>query len=146
MATPTNPYTYTLTSLAYTLPLLHAARHLSYTVIGLLLSRSPSPITPDTSSSRITIDDAIPLIHHYTSLSPMMELSLDLALAHANEKGMKIVGMYIGREGTGVGEGLGRVGDKVLEVLKKQFNGAFAMIVRQMPTSNLVDRLNIHHT
>ena len=32
-------YTYTVSSLAYTLPLLHAARYLSHTVIGIFLGR-----------------------------------------------------------------------------------------------------------
>ena len=112
--------TYTLTAQAYTIPLLHAAHHLS-TVLGIFLGSFSS-----SSTSHIIVEDAIPLIHHYTSLTPMTEIALELADAYAQERGMQVVGMYLAMES---GTGLGRVGEKVLLALKERFEGSFGMVV-----------------
>ena len=121
-------YTFTLTPLAYTLPLLHAARHLS-TVLGIFLGRSsPSP-SSSSSASEIIIEDAIPLIHHYTSLSPMTEVALEMAELYAEERGLSVVGVYLAPESA---TGLGRVGEKVLGAIREKFDGAFGMVVNQL--------------
>lgn len=57
---------YTLSSRASTLPILHAAKHPTQTVCGLLIGSSTS------------ISDAIPLLHHWTESSAMMEVALQL--------------------------------------------------------------------
>jgi len=119
MSDSKSPYAFTLTPLAYTIPILHAAHHLS-TVLGVFLGR----VSP--SSSKVIIEEAIPLIHHYTSLSPMTEIALELAEAYAQEKGLRVVGMYLAPAS---GTGLGRVGEKVLGALRERFDGAFGMAV-----------------
>jgi hypothetical protein len=45
---------------------------------------------------------------------------------YAEGRGMRVVGMYIAREG---GEGLGRSGERILGKLKEQYPAAFAMEV-----------------
>ena len=129
MADSKAPFTYTLTAQAYTIPLLHAAHHLS-TVLGIFLGSIPS-----TSTSHIVIEDAIPLIHHYTSLTPMTEIALELADAYARERGLQVVGMYLAPEN---GTGLGRVGEKVLLALKERFEGSFGMVVSGFSTCSEV--------
>ncbi|WVQ80174.1 hypothetical protein IAT38_002279 [Cryptococcus sp. DSM 104549] len=111
-------FTYTLTPLSYSLPILHAAAHPSSTVLGVFLSSSP------VSSTSISIEDALPLLHVYTALSPMMEAGLSLAEEYAKGKGMRVVGLYVAREDEG---GLGRVGERVLGVLREKFAGSFGL-------------------
>jgi hypothetical protein len=120
MAQVSTSYTYTLTSEAYTIPLLHAAAHLGHTVLGLLLSSS--------TSTDILSTTAIPLQHMYTSLSPMTELGLEMVSLYAEEKGLRIVGVYVARDGPD--EGLGRIGEQILALIRRDFEGAFALVVR----------------
>lgn len=94
------PNTYTLSPIAYALPILHSALHPSSTTIGLFLA----------SSSDMT--EVVPLQHVNTNLSPYTELGLELATAYADGKGSKIVGMYIAHESDT--KGLGRVGERIL--------------------------------
>ena len=55
---------------AYVGILLHTARHASETVNGVLLGSA--------WQDEISVQRTIPLLHHWTSLSPMMEIGLDL--------------------------------------------------------------------
>nr|XP_019044798.1 hypothetical protein I302_06711 [Kwoniella bestiolae CBS 10118]OCF23728.1 hypothetical protein I302_06711 [Kwoniella bestiolae CBS 10118] len=114
-------YTYTLTPLSYSLPILHAAFHPSSTVLGVFLS----PLIPN-SSNQIEVDEAIPLIHTYTTLSPITEVALSLVEEYCKLKSKRIVGIYIARD---VGEGLGRVGERVLGALRERFEGVFGLVV-----------------
>jgi hypothetical protein len=61
---------YTVSVQAYFKIFFHAAKHPHKPVNGVLLGK---PI-----SEGALIVDAIPLLHHWTSLSPMMEIGLDL--------------------------------------------------------------------
>lgn len=63
---------YTIASEAYYKIFFHAAKHPHTPVNGVLLG------TLDASRPEVTICDAVPLLHHWTSLSPMMEIGLDL--------------------------------------------------------------------
>lgn len=67
--------TYTLSPLGYLKLLAHAAKYPSSTTIGLLLGPPPS-------TSQVTIEDAIPLLHHWTSLSMALEAGLQLVSDH----------------------------------------------------------------
>lgn len=61
--------TYKITHMAYLKVLLHSAKH-PVQVNGVLLGR--------VDGSEVVVTDTIPLLHHWTSLSPMMEIGLDL--------------------------------------------------------------------
>jgi hypothetical protein len=63
--------TYSIAHDAYLKVIFHAAKHPHLPVNGVLLGKH-------SSSNAVVIEDAIPLLHHWTSLSPMMEISLDL--------------------------------------------------------------------
>jgi Uncharacterised protein family (UPF0172) len=62
--------TYTLNNTAYIKLVLHAAKHPHAPVNGVLLGVK--------SGNDVSIVDTVPLLHHWTSLSPMMEIGLDL--------------------------------------------------------------------
>ena len=80
----------TLSSQAYLRPLLHAARWPHATVLGLLVASADG-------SDVTEIVDALPLLHHWTALSPMAEAGLELARAHvaAQSPPRRIVGVYV---------------------------------------------------
>lgn len=61
-----------LNDLAYTKVICHALKYPDRTVNGLLLGRRPAPDAP------IEIVDAVPLQHHWTNLSPTMEVGLGM--------------------------------------------------------------------
>ena len=61
-----------LSDLAYTKLICHALKYPHKTVNGLLLGRHPAPNFP------IDIVDAVPLLHHWTNISPMMEVGLGM--------------------------------------------------------------------
>ena len=60
-----------LEDLAYAKIILHAFKYPHQTVNGVLLGSQPSP-------DCVTIVDAVPLQHHWTNLSPMMEVGLGM--------------------------------------------------------------------
>lgn len=74
----------------------------------------------------VEVTEVVPLQHVHTTLSPYTELGLEMVDKYAEGKGMRVVGMYIAREG---GEGLGRTGEKILGKLKENYAGAFALEV-----------------
>lgn len=61
---------YSLSEDAYLKIFFHAAKHPHLPVNGVLLGRR--------TSDTVVIEDVIPLLHHWTSLSPMMEIGLSL--------------------------------------------------------------------
>ncbi|GAA5988580.1 hypothetical protein JCM5350_004462 [Sporobolomyces pararoseus] len=111
---------YTLSARASTLPILHAAKHPSQTVCGLLVGTS--------SSNSNSISDVIPLLHHWTELSAMMEVALQLAELHVKQQGKEIMGLYIANE---------RIGDltvplglsKVADTIKKETSNAVVLLI-----------------
>jgi hypothetical protein len=60
-----------LNDLAYTKIICHALKYPHKTVNGLLLGHHPADAPVD-------IVDAVPLQHHWTNLSPMMEIGLGM--------------------------------------------------------------------
>jgi len=62
---------YTITGPAYIKLFFHLAKHPHQRVNGVFIGKE----TPD---GGVEAADTIPLLHHWTSLSPMMEIGLDL--------------------------------------------------------------------
>jgi ER membrane protein complex subunit 8/9 len=132
---------YTLSNQAYLKIILHAAKYPHRSVNGVLLG--------NLSGSGVVIDDSIPLLHHWTSLSPMMEVGLDLvsflvpclvlmhrpvdrndkAQTHAAVVGLKLVGYY--QACSRIDDtSLAPVGEKVAERVRGGFKDAVAFVVR----------------
>jgi len=111
---------YTLNKTAYIKLVLHAAKHPHAPVNGVLLGVK--------SGNDVSVVDTIPLLHHWTSLSPMMEIGLDLARSHAEERQLKIVGYYQATERPN-DRVLVPVGEKISTIISEGFEGAFTLVI-----------------
>jgi hypothetical protein len=111
---------YSIGHLAYLKIVLHAAKYPHACVNGLLLSRSSSGPT-------VEVNDAVPLLHRWTTLSPMMEVALDLVNEYGKKNGCTIVGYYHA-EPNGEPK-LTPVGQTILGSLVEKYDGAFALVV-----------------
>ncbi|KAJ7928060.1 hypothetical protein B0H13DRAFT_2248502 [Mycena leptocephala] len=112
---------YSLSAQAYLKIFFHAAKHPQSSVNGVLLGK-------EEPSGKINIVDAIPLLHHWTSLSPMMEIGLDLAGRHAESMGLNLVGYYQACERID-DTALAPVGERVAGKLKDGFKNAVALVI-----------------
>ncbi|KAJ7095735.1 hypothetical protein B0H15DRAFT_826858 [Mycena belliarum] len=112
---------YSVSAQAYFKIFFHAAKHPHCSVNGVLLGK-------EESAGTIRIVDAVPLLHHWTSLSPMMEIGLDLAGRHAESAGMKLVGYYQACERID-DTALAPVGERVAGKIKDGFKDAIAFVV-----------------
>ncbi|KAF8314814.1 uncharacterized protein EI90DRAFT_3089514 [Cantharellus anzutake] len=111
---------YSISNTAYIKLILHAAKYPHATVNGVLLGSK--------SGNEVSVIDTIPLLHHWTSLSPMMEIGLDLARSSAEERQLQLVGYYqaTNRPNDKV---LVPVGEKVASSIKTAFPDAFALVI-----------------
>ncbi|TNY21059.1 hypothetical protein DMC30DRAFT_416358 [Rhodotorula diobovata] len=102
---------YSVSPLAYLKLVLHAAAYPSSTVVGVLLGT-----VVDRSTGAVTVTDAVPLLHHWSDLSPAMEAGLALAETFARQQGAALVGLYVANERLGdmrVPHGVQRAADAV---------------------------------
>ncbi len=76
----TSMTTYRISDTAYFKIFFHAAKHPHAAVNGVLVGKQ--------TSNGVEIVDIVPLLHHWTSLSPMMEIGLDLVRrrGHGDER------------------------------------------------------------
>ncbi|KIJ62582.1 hypothetical protein HYDPIDRAFT_176400 [Hydnomerulius pinastri MD-312] len=111
---------YSISHEAYVKIFLHAAKHPHKPVNGVLLGKL--------SSGVVTIQDVIPLLHHWTSLSPMMEIGLDLAKGHSESAGLSLVGYYQACERID-DAALAPVGERVAQQIRSQFSDAIAFVI-----------------
>ncbi|KZT23474.1 UPF0172-domain-containing protein [Neolentinus lepideus HHB14362 ss-1] len=112
---------YTVSHQAYLKMILHSAKHPHKLVNGVLLGKKDE-------TGRVSIDDAVPLLHNWTSLSPMMEIGLDLAGNYAASKGQQLVGYYQACER--VDEvSLAPVGEKMANRIRESFPDAVALVI-----------------
>jgi hypothetical protein len=84
--------TVSITSAAYLKLVLHAAKHSSRSVLGLLVASASAAA----SSSPVTVDDVLPLFHT-TPLAPAIELALTQAEAYLPASAT-ILGVYYAGE------------------------------------------------
>ncbi|KAH0832073.1 hypothetical protein J3R83DRAFT_12981 [Lanmaoa asiatica] len=103
---------YSILHKAYVKIFLHAAKHPHRQVNGVLLGKLASDV--------VIIQDVVPLLHHWTSLSPMMEIGLDLARGHAESLNLSLVGYYQACEIID-DTALAPVGERVAEQIRGQF-------------------------
>ncbi|KAF8895190.1 hypothetical protein BD779DRAFT_1498023 [Infundibulicybe gibba] len=112
---------FTISEAAYIKLFFHAAKHPHRPVNGVLLGKS-------TSKDAVDVLDAVPLLHHWTSLSPMMEIGLDLARSYAESEGMLLVGYYQACERLD-DTALAPVGEKVAGIIRNGFSDAIAFVL-----------------
>ncbi|TEB29211.1 UPF0172-domain-containing protein [Coprinellus micaceus] len=110
----------TISAVAYYKLFFHAAKHPHQPVNGILLGKQ--------KGNSIEVEDAVPLLHHWTSLSPMMEIGLDLAGQYADEAGLKIVAYYQAQRNV-ADVSLGPVAEKILQRLREKFKDALGLVI-----------------
>ncbi|KAH0581084.1 Neighbor of COX4 [Termitomyces sp. J132] len=111
---------YTLSATTYFKIVFHAAKHPHKQINGVLLGKK--------SAGDVIIEDAVPLLHHWTSLSPMMEIGLDLVTQYADSVGLKLVGYYQASDRLD-DTSLVPVGEKIAGKIKQGFNDAVAFVI-----------------
>ncbi|KAJ6525294.1 hypothetical protein DFH09DRAFT_996214 [Mycena vulgaris] len=112
---------YSVSPQAYYKIFFHAAKHPQSSVNGVLLGK-------EEPAGNVNIVDAVPLLHHWTSLSPMMEIGLDLAGRHAESMGLKLVGYYQACDRID-DTALAPVGERVSGKIKDGFKDAIALVI-----------------
>ncbi|TRM64182.1 hypothetical protein BD626DRAFT_494066 [Schizophyllum amplum] len=111
---------YTLSDDAYLKVFFHCAKYPQRAVNGVLLGTE--------AGNEVQITDAVPLLHHWTHLSPMMEIGLDLATTYAASVGLQLVGYYQACERL-EDTGLAPVGEKIARKIKAEFANAVALVI-----------------
>ncbi|KAI5896896.1 UPF0172-domain-containing protein [Schizophyllum commune H4-8] len=111
---------YTFSDDAYLKLFFHCAKYPHRAVNGVLLGTE--------AGDEVQITDAVPLLHHWTHLSPMMEIGLDLAATYAASVGMKLVGYYQACERLD-DTALTPVGEKVARRIRDSFANAAAFVI-----------------
>ncbi|QRV95602.1 hypothetical protein RhiJN_23620 [Ceratobasidium sp. AG-Ba] len=114
---------FTISHKAYTKVIVHAAKYPHAPVNGVLIGKA------STGNGTVLVEDAIPLLHEWTSLSPMMEIGLDMARTHAESMGMTLLGYYQATQRLDDTEGLSPVGQRIASNLKDKYKDAFALVV-----------------
>ncbi|RDB23719.1 ER membrane protein complex subunit 8 [Hypsizygus marmoreus] len=111
---------YTISGPAYYKVFFHAAKHPHKAVNGVFVGKLVN--------GAVLVEDAIPLLHHWTSLSPMMEIGLDLAGQYADSLGLTLVGYYQASDRLD-DTSLVPVGEKIAGKLKAGFADAVAFVI-----------------
>ncbi|CAM0142472.1 hypothetical protein VKS41_002022 [Umbelopsis sp. WA50703] len=114
---------FTVHERAYALPLLHAARYPSSEVCGVLLADKAS-----INSEKINITTAVPLFHHWTTLSPMLEVALQQVDLYAASKDLAIAGWYVANETAG-DRALNEHTVKTIDMITKHNENAIVFLV-----------------
>ncbi|XP_074588462.1 ER membrane protein complex subunit 8/9 homolog [Curcuma longa] len=85
---------YEVSQIAYIKLVLHALKHPSSAVNGLLLGR----LRQDGSTATVEVADAVPLSHGQIGLLPALELALIQIEEHFEAEGLSVVGYYHANE------------------------------------------------
>ena len=84
------PTQYAVSQRAYVTLALHALRHPSCAVNGVLLGPPPPPPPTEPGSPRagppVALQQAVPLFHSQLQLAPLLELALTQARAHGDAR------------------------------------------------------------
>jgi len=123
---------YIINKEAYLKIILHACKHPSRTVNGVLLAQEESD--KDNSSNKIIIVDAVPLFHHWNTLTPMLEVGLQQINIYANEKNLNVVGYYHANERVDDNK-LPPFGQKIASKIQESFNNAISLLVQNTKLS-----------
>ncbi|KNZ55267.1 hypothetical protein VP01_2725g3 [Puccinia sorghi] len=85
--------------------LRHQAKYPHSTVIGFLVGT--------VEGDSVQISDAIPFVHHWLDLSPMLEAGLALAKIHVHSKNLMLLGTYVAHSRTDL---------KYLDIVSQRLN------------------------
>ncbi|KAK9841747.1 hypothetical protein WJX81_000331 [Elliptochloris bilobata] len=136
---------YTVDSKALLKILLHAAKHPSHSVNGVLLgsvaAATGEPGSPRESAAQpaVTIVDAIPLFHSFLSLAPALEAALFQVDTYARQRGCEVVGYYHANERLTDLE-LGPVARKIADRIQQRNQHACALLVDNAKLGSFVQQ------
>mmetsp|Transcript_22409 Transcript_22409/g.27017 ORF Transcript_22409/g.27017 Transcript_22409/m.27017 type:complete len:197 (-) Transcript_22409:826-1416(-) len=116
------PTQYQLSQKAYIKVILHAAKHPSQSVNGVLIG------TASKENDTVEIHDAVPLFHGQLALAPMLEVALMQVDAHCSSINQAIVGYYHANERFD-DYVLPSVGKKIADRVYANCQGACALLV-----------------
>ncbi|CAG8433504.1 6721_t:CDS:2 [Ambispora gerdemannii] len=114
---------------AYQKIILHAVKHPFTTVNGVLLGKYSAG-----NSEEVTVTDAIPLFHHWTTLTPMLEVGLQQVDIYAAHHKIRIVGYYHANENIN-DKSLPAFGSKIVSKIRESFTDAIALIIQNTKLS-----------
>ncbi|KAI8138745.1 hypothetical protein BJV82DRAFT_629466 [Fennellomyces sp. T-0311] len=116
---------------AFSLPLLHAAKYPDALVCGVLLGQV-------NNNGNINVTTGLALFHHWTSMTPMLEVALAQAELYATKKQLKIVGWYQANPGL-KDNSLHENAIRVAEVIRRNVGHAVIFIVNNEKVGQLND-------
>ncbi|CAO3613612.1 unnamed protein product [Mucor hiemalis] len=107
----------------YAIPLLHAAKFPSSAVCGVLLGKN--------TADGVQVETAVPYFHHWTTVTPMLEVALKQTETYAKKNNLSIVGWY---------QVLPERAVKVAETIKKNNNEkAILFLLNNKQMASLAD-------
>ncbi|CEG39993.1 Uncharacterized conserved protein encoded by sequence overlapping the COX4 gene [Plasmopara halstedii] len=116
---------YSVSTQSYVKLALHAAKHPSNAVCGLLIGVG--------NGNRVLITDAVPLFHHEAPLAPLFEVACAMVDAHYQiGQKMQIVGFYYAGSGhlpSESGNGLSHFAHKVAEKVEQNYSRACVLLL-----------------
>jgi len=112
---------YTISTKAYAKIVLHASKHPYVTVNGLLIGNNGT-------NDGVEVTDAVPLFHHWTTLTPMLEVGLQQVDSYAAKQKQRIVGYYHANESVN-DKSLPAFGAKIITKIRESFSDAIALVV-----------------
>ncbi|KAI0262037.1 hypothetical protein BC834DRAFT_829342 [Gloeopeniophorella convolvens] len=115
--------TFQFADLAYTKLVAHSLKHPHQPVNGVLLGTNS-----DSRDGTVDVVDAVPLQHHWTNLSPMMEVGLGMATSYAGTRQLAVVGYYQASERVD-DRTLSPVGERVASKIKETFSSPIAIVI-----------------
>ena len=117
------PVTYTLSDRAYVKLVLHALKHPTRAVCGVLVGRA-------SGDAGVEVVDALPMLHSSLAVTPCAEIALEQCAAHAELAGggLRLVGYYHANELARDGSFRGAAA-KIADAVHAQFPGACAMLI-----------------
>mmetsp|Transcript_1629 Transcript_1629/g.3374 ORF Transcript_1629/g.3374 Transcript_1629/m.3374 type:complete len:196 (-) Transcript_1629:1091-1678(-) len=115
---------------AYAKVVLHALKHPSASVNGVLIGKP--------GSSGLVVTDAVGMMHGQLALAPMIEVALAQIEAHFTDQGLSIVGYYHANERLRDQE-MASVGKKVADKIASRCPEAVALLVDCQKLDKLLD-------
>ncbi|XP_073101838.1 ER membrane protein complex subunit 8/9 homolog [Elaeis guineensis] len=123
---------YEVAQAAYIKLVLHALKHRTSPVGGLLVGR-----LPEDNASTVQIADAIPLTHSQIGLLPSLELALIQVEEHFGAEGLSVVGYYHANERYDDAE-LGNAAKKIGDHIFRYFPRAALLLLDNKGLEELV--------
>ncbi|KAJ3679844.1 hypothetical protein LUZ60_016122 [Juncus effusus] len=129
--------TYELSQTAYIKLVLHALKHQSSAVNGILVGRVASD-----GGTTVSISDAVPVSHTSLSLLPPLEIALTQAEEQFGKEGLNVVGYYHANERYDDSE-LGLTARKIGDHISRYFPSAPILLLDNKKLEDLIKKKSL---